>query len=113
MTVLLLVGLTPFAGLGILLGHLLTSDSIGPAIGGTTALLALLGGAWFPITGGHDADDRARRCRRTGSCGRARSGIGGAGWGATGWAVVARLERRRRARRRRGRTAATPQRVPA
>jgi ABC-2 type transport system permease protein len=44
MTVLILIGLIPFAGLGILMGHLLTPDSIGPAMGGTTALLALLGG---------------------------------------------------------------------
>jgi len=53
MTALLLVGLVPFAVLGILLGHLLTVDSLGPALGGATALFALLGGAWGPIaTGG-------------------------------------------------------------
>ena len=52
MTVLIVIGLIPFAALGILLGHLLTPDSIGPAMGGSTALLALLGGTWFPITGG-------------------------------------------------------------
>ena len=40
-----------FAVLGILLGHVLTVDSMGPAIGGITALLALLGGAWGPIVG--------------------------------------------------------------
>src|SRR5262249_41573587 len=49
MTGLLLIGLVPFAAVGILLGLLLTSDSIGPAMGGTTALLGLLGGVWFPI----------------------------------------------------------------
>jgi ABC-2 type transport system permease protein len=38
MTGLILVGLVPFAGLGIVMGHRLTSDSIGPAMGGTTAL---------------------------------------------------------------------------
>ena len=48
MTALILVGLVPFAALGILLGHLLTADSIGPAIGGSTALLSILGGTWFP-----------------------------------------------------------------
>ena len=51
MTWLILVGLIPFAAMGILLGHLLTSDSVGPAIGGATALFAFLGGTWFPITG--------------------------------------------------------------
>jgi ABC-2 type transport system permease protein len=49
MTGLILVALIPFAALGILIGHLLTPDSIGPALGGGIALLAFLGGTWFPI----------------------------------------------------------------
>jgi ABC-2 type transport system permease protein len=49
MTVLVLVGLIPFAVGGIVLGHLLNVDTMGPAIGGIIALLALLGGAWGPI----------------------------------------------------------------
>jgi ABC-2 type transport system permease protein len=49
MTGLILVGLIPFAALGIALGHLLTPDSIGPAIGGGVSVLALLGGTWFPL----------------------------------------------------------------
>src|SRR5204862_18533 len=52
MTWLILIGLIPFAALGILLGHLLTAGSIGPAIRATTALFAFLGGTWFPIAGG-------------------------------------------------------------
>src|SRR5262249_39681574 len=51
-TALILVGLLPFAGIGITFGHLLTVDSIGPAMGGSTALLAFLGGAWFPLSDG-------------------------------------------------------------
>ncbi len=49
MTVLILVCLIPFAALGIAIGHMLTPDSIGPAVGGGVALLAFLGGTWFPI----------------------------------------------------------------
>jgi ABC-2 type transport system permease protein len=49
MTLLILVCLVPFAALGIAAGHLLTPDSIGPAVGGGVALLAFLGGTWFPI----------------------------------------------------------------
>jgi ABC-2 type transport system permease protein len=49
MIVLILVGLIPFAALGILLGHLVSVDAMGPALGGITALFALLGGAWGPI----------------------------------------------------------------
>lgn len=49
MTGLILIALVPFAALGILLGHLLTADSIGPATGGIVSLLALLSGTWFPF----------------------------------------------------------------
>ena len=52
MTVLILVCLVPFAALGIAIGHMLTPDSIGPAMGGGVALLAFLGGTWFPISHG-------------------------------------------------------------
>ena len=45
MTGLILIALLPFAALGVILGHLLTADSIGPAMGGTTALFAFLGGS--------------------------------------------------------------------
>ncbi len=50
MTVLLLIGLVPFAILGVMAGHLLGPDSLGPAVGGLTALFALFGGAWGPVS---------------------------------------------------------------
>jgi len=50
MTLLILVCLVPFAALGIAIGHMLTPDSIGPAMGGGIGLLAFLGGVWFPIS---------------------------------------------------------------
>ena len=71
----------------MLLGHLLASDSIGPAIGGTTALLALLGGTWFPITGG-TMQTIAEALPSYWLVRASQVGIGGAGWGVTGWAVV-------------------------
>jgi ABC-2 type transport system permease protein len=88
MTALVLVGLVPFAALGILFGHLLTTDSIGPVIGGSTALLALLGGAWFPITGGvlHAVAETLPSYWLVQA---SRIGIGGQAWGATGWIVIA------------------------
>ncbi len=50
---LLLVGLIPFSIMGILLGHLIKVDSLGPAIGGITSIFALLGGVFGPlVTGG-------------------------------------------------------------
>ena len=67
MTGLILVALIPFAALGIAIGHLLTADSIGPALGGSVGLLAFLGGIWFPITSGFCTASR-RCCRPTGWC---------------------------------------------
>jgi ABC-2 type transport system permease protein len=88
MTGLVLVGLLPFGALGITLGHLLTVDSIGPAMGGLTALLALVGGVWFPVTHGflHDLG----QCLPSYWLARAgHVGAGGAPWGTTGWLVMA------------------------
>lgn len=49
MIALTLVGLVPFAALGIAYGHLLHLDSLGPVLGGTTAVFAILGGVWGPV----------------------------------------------------------------
>jgi ABC-2 type transport system permease protein len=89
MTFLILVGLVPFAALGILLGHLLTADSVGPAIGGTTALFAFLGGSWFPITGNgfiaHVAEDLPSYWVVQAS----RAGLGAPHpWTSHAWAVI-------------------------
>jgi ABC-2 type transport system permease protein len=88
MSGLMLVGLVPFAALGIVMGHLLTTESIGPAMGGTTALLALLGGVWFPITSG-TLHEIAEGLPSYWLVQASHVGLGEAGWGATGWAVVA------------------------
>jgi ABC-2 type transport system permease protein len=49
MLLLMVVGLIPFAVIGILLGHLMKVDSLGPMLGGITSLFALLGGAFGPL----------------------------------------------------------------
>lgn len=46
---LLLLGLIPFAVLGVLLGHVVSVDSLGPVVSGVTSLFALLGGAFGPL----------------------------------------------------------------
>ena len=87
MTGLILLGLLPFAGLGIVFGHLLTPDSIGPVMGGTTALLALLGGTWFPLSGAvmtHVGE--ALPSYWLVQAGHV--GLGGSGWTRTGWLVM-------------------------
>ncbi len=87
MTALILVGLVPFGALAILFGHLLTIDAIGPAIGGSVAVLGLLGGTWFPITNGV-LYDIARGLPSYWLVQASHVAVGDGGWGATGWAVV-------------------------
>jgi ABC-2 type transport system permease protein len=87
MTVFILLGLVPFAALGILLGHVLGPDSIGPALGGTTALLSILGGVWFPVTSG--AMHRVAEALPSYWLVQASHiALGGGTWGALGWLVV-------------------------
>lgn len=87
MTILILIGLLPFAALGIALGHMLTVDAIGPAIGGTVSLLALLGGTWFPVTSGF-LHDLGQFLPSYWLVQAGRVALGGSAWGAKGWAVV-------------------------
>jgi ABC-2 type transport system permease protein len=89
MTGLLLVGLVPFAAMGILLGHLVTVDSVGPAMGGITALLSLFGGVWFPISSGGALYDIAQALPSYWLVQASHVAIGGHAWGARGWIVMA------------------------
>jgi ABC-2 type transport system permease protein len=89
MTALLLVALIPFAGLGILAGHLLSSDSVGPAMGGSTAIFGFLGGTWFPIDG-HGALHAIAQCLPSFWLVQASHvALGGSAWTAKGWIVIA------------------------
>lgn len=89
MTALILIGLVPFAALGIALGHLLSSDSIGPAVGGLVAVLALLGGSWFPISGHGFLHDLAQALPSYWLVQASHVGLGQSGWGVHGWFVMA------------------------
>jgi len=87
MTGLMLVGLIPFAALGILIGHLLTADSVGPAIGGITALFALLGGVWFPVSG--VLQTIAEGLPSFWLVQASHVSLGGDAWSRNGWLVIA------------------------
>jgi ABC-2 type transport system permease protein len=89
MTGLVLVGLIPFAVMGILLGHLLTPESVGPAIGGVTALLALLGGAYGPIATSGALKDLVQLLPSYWLVQAGQVALGGQAWGREGWLVVA------------------------
>jgi ABC-2 type transport system permease protein len=88
MTGMILVGLMPFAALGVLLGHLLTADTIGPATGGIVSVLALVSGTWFPVQHGflHDVGQFLPSYWLTRA---SHVSLGGHGWSGLGWAVVA------------------------
>jgi ABC-2 type transport system permease protein len=88
MTGLILVGLLPFALLGILLGHLLKADSLGPAIGGVTSLLALLGGAWGPLATSGVFLNVVKVFPSYWLVQAGKTGIGGHGWPVEAWAVL-------------------------
>jgi ABC-2 type transport system permease protein len=89
MTVLILVGLVPFAVLGVWLGHVVTVDTMGPAIGGVTALFALLGGAWGPIAGDTGfVHDLVRLIPSYWLVQAAHSAFTGEWWPLQGWIVV-------------------------
>jgi ABC-2 type transport system permease protein len=89
MTGLILVGLVPFAALGILLGHLLTPDSIGPAMGGGISLLALLGGTWFPLAKHGFLHDLAQCVPSYWLVQASHVALGGRPWSTLGWVVMA------------------------
>lgn len=87
MTGLILVALVPIAVLGILLGHLLTPDSMGPVLGGLSALLAFLGGSWFLPSGWLDTVGQLIPAYWLTQAGRMTAA--GGSWPAKAWLVVA------------------------
>jgi ABC-2 type transport system permease protein len=89
MTLLILVGLVPFAALGILIGHLVTVDSIGPVMGGTVSLLALVSGTWFPISDSGFLHDVAQNLPSYWLVQASHVALGGDAWPARGWIVMA------------------------
>ena len=94
MTLLILVGLIPFAALGIFIGHQLTVDAIGPVMGGGISLLALLGGTWGPLATSGFFYDLTRALPSYWLVQASYVALGdhpwsGLGWGVMGaWAVV-------------------------
>jgi ABC-2 type transport system permease protein len=86
---LIIVGLIPFAVLGILLGHLLTPDSMGPAMGGVTSLFALLGGLWFQLPGTGFLHKFSEVLPSYWLSQASKTALGAGGWSAEAWIVLA------------------------
>jgi ABC-2 type transport system permease protein len=86
---LLLVGLIPFAVMGIMFGHLLKLDSLGPAIGGVTALFSLLGGAYGPLITGGFLFKVVKVLPSYWLVQAGKTALDGGGWPLEAWIVVA------------------------
>lgn len=86
---LLIVGLLPFAALGILIGHVFTPDSIGPVLGGGIAVLAFLGGAWGPLGDTGFMHDLSQLIPTYWLVQASHTLVGDQAWSAKGWLVVA------------------------
>jgi ABC-2 type transport system permease protein len=87
---LMIVGLIPVAVLGILLGHVVTPDSLAPAVGGTITLLALLGGAYgFLVAKSGAVFDLIKALPSYWLVQAGKTALGGSGWPAEGWIVIA------------------------
>jgi ABC-2 type transport system permease protein len=89
MTGLILLCLAPFVGLGIFFGHVLTVDTMGPALGGSVALLAFLGGMFSPLPTSGTLHDIAELLPSYWLTQATNAGVGGPVWEAKGWIVVA------------------------
>ncbi|MGH9046673.1 MAG: ABC transporter permease [Acidimicrobiales bacterium] len=88
MTGLLIVGLIPFVVLGILLGHLLTVDSMGPALGGIVAVFALLGGSYGPLATSGALHSIAENLPSYWLVQAGYVALGAGAWPAHGWIVL-------------------------
>ena len=87
---LMLVGLIPIAVLGILLGHLLTPDSLAPAVGGTIMLFAGLGGAYgFLAAKSGPMFDVIRALPSYWLVQAGKTAVAGGTWPAEAWIVIA------------------------
>jgi len=90
MTGLLLIGLAPFAVIGITLDHLVTVEAMVPAVAGSVVLFALLGGAFGRLfTGGAGLTIVKLLPSYWLVQAGASASRGGGDWPAEGWIVLA------------------------
>jgi ABC-2 type transport system permease protein len=84
-----LVGIAPFAVLGILMGNLLSADSMGPALGGTITFFALLGGSFGQLFASGAMHQVIELFPSYWLVQASSSAIHAGGWPVEGWIVVA------------------------
>jgi ABC-2 type transport system permease protein len=89
MTALILIGLAPFAAIGIWVGHVAREDAMGPIMGGLMSLFALLGGAWYPLTASSVLGKIGSYLPSYWIVQAGHIAMGGHAWSAKGWTVIA------------------------
>ena len=86
---LLLAGLAPFVVMGFVIGYLVPSDALAPALGGLVVLFALLGGVFgFELATSGPLFDVIRELPSYWLVQAGNAALGGAGWSAQAWIVV-------------------------
>jgi len=86
---LILVGLIPFSLLGIVLGHLLSADSVVPAVGGIVTIFSLLGGAYALLVAKSGPLFQIMKALPSYWLVQAGKAAHSGGWPAEGWIVIA------------------------
>lgn len=86
MTLFILLGLVPFAAIGIWVGHIAREDAMGPIMGGLMSLFALVGGSYYPVDG--VLGDIGRWVPSYWIVQAGHIAVGGDTWPAQGWGVV-------------------------
>jgi ABC-2 type transport system permease protein len=88
MTGLFLVGLLPFTILGVMIGHLLKTDSMGPVTGGLSTLFLLVGGGFGSLGGSGLVREIFRLIPSFWLIRAGAVSLGGAPWPLEGWLVI-------------------------
>ena len=86
---LLLIGLAPFAVMGIIVGHLVSVEAMAPAVAGPVVVFALLGGAFGRLFTGGVGLTIVKLLPSYWLVQAGKSASGGGDWPAEGWVVVA------------------------
>lgn len=89
MAVLILIGLIPFAVMGVALGNAVSADAMGPTQGGITALFSVLGGAFGPIAQHGGLHSVITYIPTYWTVQASKTALGGHVWPAKGWIVIA------------------------
>jgi ABC-2 type transport system permease protein len=84
----LLLGLAPIVLIGIILGHLLTSDALAPAVGGVVVFFALFGGALGRFFNGGVMSTLVRLLPSYWMVDAGHDAVHGGGWPAEAWIVI-------------------------